>query len=285
MPQLDEAIDALPPLREVIREHGLSARKTLGQNFLLDLNLTARIARACLDQPGGVVLEIGPGPGGLTRALLKAGAGRVIAIEKDPRCVAALEPLRRAAAGRLEIIEADALSIDEGALLSEPAALAANLPYNISTKLLIGWLDRLRHFTTLTLLFQKEVAERIAAPPGSRTYGRLSVRTQWCCEATKLFDISPSAFTPRPKVTSTLVRLTPRPEPLAPAPRDMLERVLRAAFGQRRKMIRSSLKQVSASPEALIARAGLDPRARAEDLDIAAHCALANALAAELDEG
>lgn len=277
----DDPIDALPPLREVIRDHGLSARKSLGQNFLLDLNLTGKIARAALPVAGATVIEVGPGPGGLTRALLKAGAGRVIAIEKDRRCVEALEALSRAAEGRLQIVEGDALEVDEAALAGAPAALAANLPYNVATALLMKWLYRIDCFTTLTLLFQKEVAERIAAAPGSRTYGRLSVQVQWRCSVERLFDIAADAFTPKPKVTSTLIRLLPHAQAPAPARPESLERLLKAAFGQRRKMLRASLKQLSGDAEHLLASAGVDPRARAEDLDVAAFCRLANALDGE----
>ena len=274
----DDAIDALPPLREVIRAHGLRARKSLGQNFLLDLNLTAKIARAALPVPGATVIEVGPGPGGLTRALLKAGAAKVIAIEKDRRCVAALDALRRVSDGRLQIIEGDAMEVDETALIDAPATLAANLPYNIATTLLMKWLHRTDCFSALTLLFQKEVAERITAAPGSRTYGRLSVQVQWRCSVERMFDIAADAFTPKPKVTSTLLRLIPHATPPAPARPESLARLLKAAFGQRRKMLRTSLRQLSPDSELLLAAAGVDPRARAEDLDIAAFCRLANAL-------
>jgi 16S rRNA (adenine1518-N6/adenine1519-N6)-dimethyltransferase len=275
----DEAAPALPPLREVIARHGLRARKQLGQNFLLDLNLTARIARAAAPLAGHDVLEIGPGPGGLTRALLAAGARRVVAVERDARCIAALAELAAAYPGRLEVIAGDALEIDEAALVAPPAKLVANLPYNIATALLLKWLARPSLFESYTLMFQKEVAERLAARPGSKAYGRLSVLTQWLMEVRLLFDIGPRAFTPPPKVTSTLVGLTPRAAPLAPCERGTLEAVTQAAFGQRRKMLRASLRALAAEPEALLAAAGIAPTRRAEELSVAEFCALARALA------
>jgi 16S rRNA (adenine1518-N6/adenine1519-N6)-dimethyltransferase len=275
------ALAALPPLGEVIRRHGLGARKSLGQHFLLDGNLTARIARAAGELAGRTVLEIGPGPGGLTRALLAQGAARIIAIERDSRCLAALEELARAVPGRLLVIDADALAFDEARVLAGPTPVVANLPYNIATALLLKWLNRLALFERFTLMFQKEVAQRLAAPPGGKIYGRLSVMTQWRTEVATLFDVKAQAFTPPPKVTSTVVRIEPRPEPLAPASPEVLERVVAAAFGQRRKMLRSSLKQVTARPEALLAAAEVVPTARAEELDIAAFCRLARALEAE----
>jgi 16S rRNA (adenine1518-N6/adenine1519-N6)-dimethyltransferase len=267
---------ALPPLREVIARHGLSARKSLGQNFLLDLNLTGRIARAA-EIEGKRVLEIGPGPGGLTRALLDAGAAEVIAIERDARCLGALAEIAAAYPGRLRVIEADALDVDERAIAGAGMlSVAANLPYNVGTALLLKWIAKPGWWDSLTLMFQKEVAERLAAAPGSDAYGRLSVWAQWRAEVRRLFDISPRAFVPPPKVTSSVVRITPRP-PVAPADPAALERVLAAAFGQRRKMLRQSLKAVTPETEALLARAGIASTRRAEELSIEEFCALATA--------
>jgi 16S rRNA (adenine1518-N6/adenine1519-N6)-dimethyltransferase len=270
-------VSELPPLREVIARHGLRARKSLGQNFLLDLNLTGRIARAA-EIAGKRVLEIGPGPGGLTRALLDAGATEVIAIERDARCLGALAEIAAAHPGRLTVIEADALDVDEAAIAGgRPLSVVANLPYNVGTALLLKWLAAPGWWDSLTLMFQKEVAERLAAAPGSGAYGRLSVWAQWRAEVRRLFDISPRAFVPPPKVTSTVVHITPRPAPLAPAEPATLERVLAAAFGQRRKMLRQSLKSIAPDSEALLARAGIAPTRRAEELSIAEFCALATA--------
>jgi 16S rRNA (adenine1518-N6/adenine1519-N6)-dimethyltransferase len=275
-------IDDLPPLREVIRRHGLSARKALGQNFLLDLNLTARIARAAGPLEGVSVLEIGPGPGGLTRALLAAGARRVIGIERDPRAIAALADIATYYPGRLEIVEADAVDFDPRPYLDAgPTRVVANLPYNIATRLLVAWLSAAPWppwYDDLVLMFQREVAERLIASPGNGSYGRLSVLVGWRCAAKLLFDIAPSAFVPAPKVTSSLVRLTPRPDPLAADLAD-LERVTAAAFGQRRKMLRQSLRTLVADPLPLLAVAGLDPTARAQDIPIAGFIALARAFA------
>jgi len=278
---------ALPPLREVIAAHGLLARKSLGQHFLLDINLTRRIARAAGDLAGATVIEIGPGPGGLTRALLLEGASRVIAIERDARCVRALAELAAAFPGRLEIMAGDALEINSCALAREagpPVLVVANLPYNIATPLILSWLRDVRAFASLTLMLQKEVAERLAAPPRTKAYGRLSVMCQWRCEVKTLFDVPARAFTPPPKVTSTVVQLVPRPEPVAEADAGDLERVVAAAFGQRRKMLRAALKplasQAGIDPAALAAAAGVAPTARAEELDVAAFCALARAYAA-----
>ncbi len=278
----DAATEAgLPPLREVIRRHQLSARRALGQNFLLDINLTRRIARAAGDLSAATVIEIGPGPGGLTRALLAEGARRVIAIERDGRCVEALAELADAFPGRLEIVAGDALKIDTAALAaaaSRPVRIVANLPYNIATALLMGWLKRIEFYDNLTLMFQKEVADRLAAAPGSAAYGRPSIITQWRCTVRRLFDVPPQAFVPAPKVTSTVVQFTPRPAPLAVAEAGTLERVTAAAFGQRRKMLRSALKSLTADPLMLLDAAGVSPTARAEELDIEAFCALARAL-------
>ena len=286
MPATD--IAALPPLREVIARHGLTARKALGQRFLLDGNLTDRIARAAGDLTRTAVIEIGPGPGGLTRALLANGAREVVAIERDSRAVAALAELVTAAEGRLRLIEADALTMDVAALVAPPRAVVANLPYNIATPLLTGWLAAIAvapaTFTSLTLMFQKEVAERLAAPPASRAFGRLGVLAQWLCEVRALFDVPARAFTPPPKVTSTVVRLVPRPTPLA-ADAALLAEVTAAAFGQRRKMLRSSLKALSVDSAALLASTGIDGSARAEQLNVEQFCALARALGEQRGAG
>jgi 16S rRNA (adenine1518-N6/adenine1519-N6)-dimethyltransferase len=275
------ALDDLPPLRETIRRHGLSARKSLGQNFLLDLNLTGRIARAAGPLDGVTVVEIGPGPGGLTRALLAEGAPRVIAIERDERAVAALEEIANRYPGRLTIVAGDALSFDVRPMLDGPARVVANLPYNIATALLVSWLTTEPWppwYDRLTLMFQREVAERIVAGPGSKTYGRLSVLAGWRAEAKILFDIAPSAFVPPPKVTSSLVQLLPRAAPLACALRD-LERVTAAAFGQRRKMLRQSLRSLGRDPIPLLEKAAIDPTARAEDIAVEGFVALARGMA------
>lgn len=273
-------IDELPPLREVIARHGLSAKKQLGQNFLLDLNLTSRIARASGDLAGATVVEVGPGPGGLTRALLAAGAGRVIAIERDERCLAALDEIAGHYPGRLEVLNADALEVDMAALAGGPARIVANLPYNVGTALLINWLTPEAWppwWTSLTLMFQLEVAERIVAVPGDAAYGRLGVLAGWRTHARILFEVSRQAFVPPPNVTSAVVHLQPRAEP-ADVPLKALERVTQAAFGQRRKMLRASLKQLGADTEALLGRAGIDGTRRAEDIDVDGFVALARAL-------
>jgi 16S rRNA (adenine1518-N6/adenine1519-N6)-dimethyltransferase len=273
------APDGLPPLREVIRAHGIGALKGLGQNFLLDLNLTGRIARAGGPLPGVTVLEIGPGPGGLTRALLAEGAERVVAIERDRRCLPALAEIAARWPGRLDVVEGDALALDHAALVAGPARVVANLPYNVATPLLTGWLTAEPWppwFLSLTLMFQREVAERIVARPGAKAYGRLGVLAQWRAEARILFDVGPSAFTPPPKVTSSVVRLEPRAGPL-PCRAATLERVTAAAFGQRRKMLRSSLKSLG-DPEALAAAAGVSPTQRAEEVPVEGFARMAMAL-------
>jgi len=274
------ATDALPPLREVIRRHELSARKSLGQNFLLDLNLTGRIARAAGPLDGVTVLEIGPGPGGLTRALLAKGAN-VVAVERDQRAIAALGEIAAHYPSRLRVIEGDALTFDAMSHLGGgPVRVVANLPYNIATALLVSWLTVEPWppwYDRLVLMFQREVAERIVAKPGSKTYGRLSVLAGWRTEAKMLFDIAPSAFVPPPKVTSSLVQLVPRIAPLA-CDRRALARVTAAAFGQRRKMLRQSLKQLGVDPIPLLERAGLDPTARAEDIPVQGFVALARGI-------
>lgn len=268
----------LPPLRDIIRRFDLGARKSLGQNFLLDLNLTRRIARAAAPLDQVSVIEIGPGPGGLTRALLLEGARHVTAIERDSRCIAALAELAAAFPGRLTIIEGDALALDPANLAPAPRKIVANLPYNIATPLLIGWLGNIRAFDSLTLMFQKEVALRLAAKPGSKDYGRLSILAQWLSDVTLAFDVPPQAFVPPPKITSTVVKLLPRPEPLAPCRKEDLERVTAAAFGQRRKMLRASLKSLGGDTAAIIAAAGVRPTARAEELTVEEFCALARAI-------
>jgi 16S rRNA (adenine1518-N6/adenine1519-N6)-dimethyltransferase len=274
-------IDDLPPLREVIKRHGLSAKKSLGQNFLLDLNLTGRIARAAGPLEGVTVIEIGPGPGGLTRALLAEGARRVIAVERDERAVAALAEISGRYPGRLEVIAGDALAFDPRIHLShEPACVVANLPYNIATALLVGWLTLEPWppwYDRLVLMFQREVAERITAAPASKNYGRLSVLAGWRTQARMLFDVAASAFVPPPKVTSSLVELVPRPEPLA-CHAGALQRVTAAAFGQRRKMLRQSLKSLGIDPLPLLAQAGIAPTARAEEISVNGFVALARAL-------
>jgi 16S rRNA (adenine1518-N6/adenine1519-N6)-dimethyltransferase len=267
----------LPPLRDVIARHGLDARKSLGQHFLFDLNLTGRIARAAGDLTVGSVIEIGPGPGGLTRALLEAGARHLIAIERDDRAIAIQQEIAEAYPGRLEIMAADALSVDCADLGNAPRKIVANLPYNISTVLLLAWLRRASDFERMVLMFQKEVVDRLAAAPRSSHYGRLSVITQWLCEVKPLFNVDRRAFTPPPTVTSTIVELVPRAEPLAPARFETLERVTAAAFGQRRKMLRSSLKQLGRAEE-LLAAAGLEGTARAEEIPVEGFCALARAV-------
>lgn len=272
---MSDPIEALPPLREVIAQHDLGARKALGQNFLLDLNLTRKIARAAMPWTAGTVIEIGPGPGGLTRALLLEGAPRVIAVERDERCIGALQPLAETAGGRLTVHPGDALETDFTDLASPPWQVVANLPYNIATPLILNWVARAEQFTRITVLVQKEVAERLAAKPGSKTYGRLSVAAQWRCEVRILFDIGPKAFVPPPKVTSTLVELQPRERPLAEADPRKLERVTAAAFNQRRKMLRAALKPLWVDADAKLQEAGIDPTRRAETLSIEEFCALA----------
>ncbi|RUV44409.1 MAG: 16S rRNA (adenine(1518)-N(6)/adenine(1519)-N(6))-dimethyltransferase RsmA [Mesorhizobium sp.] len=275
-------IDGLPPLREVIERHGLQAKKALGQNFLLDLNLTSKIARAAGDLSETTVIEVGPGPGGLTRALLFNGAKRVIAVERDERCLEALAQVSGHYPGRLEVIPGDALKTDFAALAGttggSPVKIAANLPYNIGTELLIRWLttaDWPPFYQSMTLMFQREVAERITASPGSDAYGRLGVLAGWRTEAKIVFDVPPQAFTPPPKVTSSVVHLVPRASPL-PTDGKRLGRITEAAFGQRRKMLRQSVKSLGG--EALLTRAGIDPTRRAETLSVEEFVRLTNAL-------
>jgi 16S rRNA (adenine1518-N6/adenine1519-N6)-dimethyltransferase len=276
-------IDDLPPLRDVIRRHDLRAKKSLGQNFLLDLNLTARIARAAAPLDAATIIEIGPGPGGLTRALLAEGAKRVIAVERDERAIAALHEIEAHYPGRLTVIAGDALNFDPREHLDGgPARIVANLPYNIATPLLIGWLTAEPWppwYDQMVLMFQREVAERLVAAPGSKTYGRLSVLTGWRTKAKILFDVAPSAFVPAPKVTSSVVRLLPRAEP-TPCDVDALQRVTEAAFGQRRKMLRQSLKSLGADPLALLEAAGIAPTERAEQISVDGFVRLARAFSA-----
>jgi 16S rRNA (adenine1518-N6/adenine1519-N6)-dimethyltransferase len=270
-----DQVTALPPLREVIKAWQLDADKRLGQHFLLDLNLTAKIVRAAGDLAGVTVIEIGPGPGGLTRPLVDSAAARVIAVERDPRCVAALQSVVEAAHGRLIVLHGDALETDPVALAPAPRAIVANLPYNVATPLLIGWLRQASAFASMTLMFQREVALRLVAAPRSKDYGRLSVMTQWLTEATLVFDLPAAAFTPPPNVVSSIVRLVPRAmspdEPSFAA----MERVVAAAFAQRRKMLRAGLRGFTPDPIPLLETAGIDPTARAEELDIDAFRRLA----------
>jgi 16S rRNA (adenine1518-N6/adenine1519-N6)-dimethyltransferase len=275
----------LPPLRDVIEHFGLRAKKSLGQNFLLDLNLTAKIARTAGPLEGHTILEIGPGPGGLTRSLLAEGAEHVIAVERDDRCLEALQQISQAYPDRLTVVAADALSLDQEDIVRQhakglPVKIVANLPYNIGTPLLVDWLSRKEwppFYKSLTLMFQKEVAERLVATPGSKAYGRLSVLTGWRSDAQLVFDLPPSAFTPAPKVTSTVVHITPKPAPIAQADLSVLEKVVASAFGQRRKMLRQSLKTFTGSPLPLLEAANIDPTRRAETLSIEEFCALAGA--------
>ncbi|MDF1726660.1 MAG: 16S rRNA (adenine(1518)-N(6)/adenine(1519)-N(6))-dimethyltransferase RsmA [Sulfitobacter sp.] len=272
------AIDNLPPLREVIASHGLSARKSLGQNFLLDLNLTAKIARQAGDMAGCDVLEVGPGPGGLTRGLLSEGARRVLAIEKDSRCLPALAEIAAAYPDRLKVIEGDALQIDPLAHLTPPIRIVANLPYHVGTELLVRWLTPPEwppFWDSLTLMFQREVAERIVARPGSKAYGRLAILAQWRAEARIVMALPPGAFTPPPKVSSSVVHLTAMPEPRYPADARVLSEVVAKAFNQRRKMLRAALKGLVPEIEDVLQAAGLSPTDRAEQIPLEGFCTLA----------
>lgn len=269
---------APPRLREIIARHGLDARKSLGQHFLLDLNLTRRIVRGAGDVVSGTTIEIGPGPGGLTWALLEAGA-RVVAIERDARCVAALQELAAQWGDRLTVIEGDALAIAAHEIGERPRRIVANLPYNVATPLLLDWLTHARAFASLTLMFQKEVADRLVAQQGGKAYGRLSIAAQWRCAVRRLFDIDPRAFVPPPKVVSSVVRLDPYGEPRPPADPAQMERIVAAAFAQRRKMLRQSLRAITPDAEALLVRAGIEPTRRAETLSIAEFARLSQAAA------
>ena len=269
------AIDALPPLSAMVRALDMRARKSLGQNFLFDLNLTRRIARSA-GTLNGTTIEVGPGPGGLTRALLLEGAEQVIAIEKDFRARSVLDSLLTAANERLQLVEGDALKTPLWEMGNAPRRIIANLPYNIATSLLITWLEHAPAFESLTLMFQREVAERITAAPGDSAYGRLSILTGWHADAQILFDIPPDAFVPTPKIISSVVQIRPLPAPRFACSQSALETVTRLAFGQRRKMLRASLKSVGGAP--MLEAAGIDPQARPQDLDIAAFCRLANSI-------
>lgn len=278
-------LSGLPPLREVIAAHGLTARKQLGQNFLFDLNLTGRIARSAGDLTHGTVIEVGPGPGGLTRALLEAGAANLIAIERDDRTRPILSEIQAACPGRLTVVEGDALAVEAHRLGEAPRRIVANLPYNIGTVLLFRWFEQITAFDCIVVMLQKEVVDRLAAAPRSKDYGRLAVMSQWLCQVEPLFDVNPRAFTPPPKVTSTVVRLTPRPQPVVDCPFPVMEAVVAAAFNQRRKMLRASLKALAgrwpqmATPEALCEQVGIAPTARAEELSVQDFGALARVLA------
>ena len=275
-------IDGLPPLREVIRAHDLVAKKQLGQNFLLDLNLTAKIARMAGDLSGADVLEVGPGPGGLTRGLLAEGARRVLAVEKDARCLAALAEVQAAYPGRLEVLKADAVEVDAAALLTAPVKVVANLPYNVGTELLVRWLTPSHwppFWDSLTLMFQKEVAERIVARPGSKAYGRLALLAQWRSEAKIVMTLPPEAFTPPPKIHSAVVHLTRLEAPRYPADGAILSRITAMAFNQRRKMLRASLKGLAPDIEDRLLAAGIQPTQRAEEIPLEGFCALAREVA------
>ena len=275
-------IDDLPPLRDVIATHGLAAKKSLGQNFLLDLNLTSKIARLAGDISGHDVLEVGPGPGGLTRGLLAAGARRVVALEKDPRCMAALSEISAAYPGRLDVFNADALDFDMRGQLTGPVRVVANLPYNVGTELLVRWLtpkDWPPFWSSLTLMFQKEVAERIIAKPGTKAYGRLGILAQWKSTPSVVMELPPEAFTPPPKVHSAVVHLEALAQPRFPAPAGLLSSTVAMAFNQRRKMLRSSLKSAAPDIETALRDAGLEPTARAEEISLEGFCALARRLA------
>jgi 16S rRNA (adenine1518-N6/adenine1519-N6)-dimethyltransferase len=277
------APDGLPPLREVIAAHGLSARKALGQNFLMDLNLTRRIARRAGDLAACDVLEVGPGPGGLTRALLAEGARHVVAIERDARCLPALAEIAAARPGRLTVLAGDALAVDPTPHLTPPVRVVANLPYNVGTELLVRWLTPAGwppFWTSLTLMFQREVAERIVARPGSKTYGRLSVLAQWRSDPRIAFEVPPRAFTPPPKVTSAVVQVERLEAARYPADAATLTRVVALAFGQRRKMLRSSLRPLGPDAEALLNAAGIAPTERAEQVPLEAFCRLSRLVAA-----
>lgn len=275
-------IDDLPPLRNIIATHGLDAKKSLGQNFLLDLNLTSKIARLAGDISGHDVLEVGPGPGGLTRGLLAAGARRVVALEKDPRCMPALAQISAAYPGRLDVFNADALEFDMRDQLTGPVRVVANLPYNVGTELLVRWLTPKEwppFWNSLTLMFQKEVAERIIAKPGTKAYGRLGILAQWKSTPSVVMELPPEAFTPPPKVHSAVVHLEALAEPRFPAPAGLLSSTVAMAFNQRRKMLRSSLKSAAPDIEKALRDAGLEPTARAEEISLEGFCALARRLA------
>lgn len=275
------AIDSLPPLRQVIADHQLAARKSLGQNFLLDLNLTAKIARLAGSLHDHDILEIGPGPGGLTRGLLAEGARRVVAVEKDARCLPALSEIAAAYPGRLDVLNADALTVDAAKITRPPIRIVANLPYNVGTELLIRWLTSAQwppSWESLTLMFQREVAERIVARPGTKAYGRLAILAQWRSTARIVMTLPPEAFTPPPKVSSAVVHLTALPAPRYPADAKLLEKVVARAFNQRRKMLRAVLKGLAPDIEDRLIEAGINPTDRAETVDLERFCALTRLL-------
>lgn len=279
MDDVKKTIHALPPLSQLVSDSQLYAKKSLGQNFLFDLNLTGKIATQALINDG-TIIEVGPGPGGLTRALLTGTDAEIIAIEKDSRAIAFLAHLVQAAAGRLTLKEDDALAAPLWSYGSAPRAIVANLPYNIATTLLLKWLDHATDFTQLVLMFQKEVALRICAAPSSAAYGRLSIISQWLCQTELLFDIPKEAFVPPPKITSSVVRLSPRPAPLFPCDKQTLEQVTAKAFSQRRKMMRASFKSLGG--ETMLKEVGIDPTIRPQDLEIEAFCALARHLEGQI---
>ena len=265
----------LPPIRDLVSRHGLNPRRSLGQHFIFDATVTERIAEASGNLKDALVYEVGPGPGGLTRALLKTELRKLVAVENDSRCVAALEELGRSYPSRLRVVLANAVDVDETRHMPQGSHIVANLPYNIATLLLLKWLRDATRYASMTLMFQKEVAERLVAAPSTKNYGRLSVMTQWACETRILFDIPPEVFFPPPKVTSTLVSLIPRAKPLAPAPRDPLEKVVAAGFGQRRKMLRTALKTLGVDTGELLKLSDIDPEKRAEELSVEQFCTLA----------
>lgn len=270
---------SLPSIQTILKNYAIAADKKLGQNFLFDQNLTDKIVRQAGKLQGKTVIEIGPGPGLLTRSILAAGVKKLYAVEKDPRCIAALQDyLVPVSEGRLEIVAEDALHTDLYTRLAPPLTVIANLPYNISTELLFRWLDNIERYECLTLMFQREVAMRIMAKPHTKDYGRLSIKAQWLCEVEHGFDIPPSAFYPPPKVTSTVITLTPRPRPLAQADSEALDRLCKATFGQRRKTLKVSLKQLCKEPAEVLARAGIDPMRRPEELSVEEFCTLARVL-------
>ena len=265
----------LPPMQEIVTRYGLDPRRSMGQHFIFDATVTEHIAEAAGNLKDAMVYEVGPGPGGLTRALLETGLRKLVAIENDSRCAAALEELGRSYPGHLRVVLANAIDVDENRYMPQGSHIVANLPYNIATLLLLKWLRMVGRFSSMTLMFQKEVAERLVAEPSTKDYGRLSVMTQWACETTMLFDVAPDVFIPPPKVTSTLVSLIPRAEPMAPARRDRLEKVVASGFGQRRKMLRTALKTLGVDTGELLKMSDIDPEKRAEELDVAQFCTLA----------
>ena len=280
-------IDELPPLREVVAEYQLTARKSLGQNYLFDTNLTDKIVRKAGSLKGYDILEVGPGPGGLTRSIAVAGARRIVAVEKDERCLPALRVLEEATEGLLRVVHADALKVDLESLVSPPARIVANLPYNVGTELFVRWLsatDWPPPWRSLTLAFQKEVAQRIVAGPGSKQYGRISVLAQWRSSPVIAMNVPPSAFVPPPKVTTSIVHLELHPGPKYEADIQILKSLVKAAFSQRRKMLRSILRSISPKIESIITSAGVNPEARADSVSVSDYCALARVLAHELNE-